>query len=341
MPLMESDLEHGQSQRKLLRGRAGTLYREIVEHGSLPARAQRFRAGGADHDALALLLDLGLVSREKDDVVAVDPTLVQSRVVAPLGIQAADLLAESSEWANAFAELGQVYRRTTSIGGPLTEIAGLANINRFLQSVVADAGEQLLTAQPAGARSAATLKVALARDARALENGVEMRTLYQHSARRSAATSEYVAAVTKLGAQVRTLDEFFNRLIVVDRRLAIVPGAAGTDVAVAIHDPGLVAYLADIFERYWERATEFTDRDDSTQRAIAEDVYNMTARMLLEGYSYNASAKRMGVSTRTYASYVAALKDEFGVETRFQLGHAMARAHLTGGGTRTDSDPEA
>ncbi len=341
MPVMESDLEQGPSRRELLRGRAGMLYREIVEHASLPARAQRFRSGGADHDALALLLDLGLVGREGDTVTALDPALVQSRVVAPLGAQAADLLAESSEWATAFAELGQIYRRTHSVGGPLTEIAGPANINRFLQSVVADADQELLTAQPAGARSAAILKVALARDTRALENGVRMRTLYQHSARRSTATNDYVAAVTKLGAQVRTLDEFFNRLIVVDRRLAIVPGAAGTDTAVAIHDPGLVAYLADIFERYWERATEFTDRGGSTQRAIAADVFNMTARMLLEGHSDNASAKRMGVSTRTYASYVAALKDEFGVETRFQLGHAMARTQLSGGGTGADSDLEA
>ena len=36
-----------------------------------------------------------------------------------------------------------------------------------------------------------------------------------------------------------------------------------------------------------------------------------------------ASAKRLGVSTRTYAGYIAALKDEYGVQTRFQLGYAM------------------
>ena len=45
--------------------------------------------------------------------------------------------------------------------------------------------------------------------------------------------------------------------------------------------------------------------------------------MLTEGHSDPASAKRVGVSTRTYASYVAALKEEYGVETRFQLGYAM------------------
>jgi hypothetical protein len=152
-----------------------------------------------------------------------------------------------------------------------------------------------------------------------------MRTLYQHSARRSVATREYVGRVVEHGAQVRTLDEFFNRLIVVDRRLAVVPGAEGTKLAIAIHDLNLVAYLADIFERYWERAREFTDREEPTRRAVADDVHNMTVRMLIEGHSDNASAKRMGVSTRTFAGYVAALKEEYDAQTRFQLGHAMGR----------------
>ncbi len=51
----------------------------------------------------------------------------------------------------------------------------------------------------------------------------------------------------------------------------------------------------------------------------------MTIRLLVEGHSDPASAKRLGVSTRTYAGYIAALKDEYGVQTRFQLGYAMGR----------------
>ena len=69
-----------------------------------------------------------------------------------------------------------------------------------------------------------------------LERGVDMRTLYQHTARRSKATRDHVDRILEQGAQVRTLDEFFNRLIVVDRRLAVIPGGA-PDVAVAIHEP--------------------------------------------------------------------------------------------------------
>ena len=56
--------------------------------------------------------------------------------------------------------------------------------------------------------------------------------------------------------------------------------------------------------------------------------------MLTEGHSDPASAKRVGVSTRTYASYVAALKEEYGVETRFQLGLAM-------GSRDSESAPES
>ena len=51
----------------------------------------------------------------------------------------------------------------------------------------------------------------------------------------------------------------------------------------------------------------------------------MTLRMLVEGHSDAASAKRLGVSARTYASYIAALKEEYGVQTRFQLGWAMSQ----------------
>jgi hypothetical protein len=51
----------------------------------------------------------------------------------------------------------------------------------------------------------------------------------------------------------------------------------------------------------------------------------MTLRMLVEGHSDAASAKRLGVSARTYASYIAALKEEYGVQTRFQLGWMMSQ----------------
>jgi hypothetical protein len=239
-----------------------------------------------------------------------------------MGRQVVELLDESAAWAETFGSLAQAFRRTPLHDSPLTEIRGLPAINRFLESVVDDAEQEILTAQPAGARRAVVLEQAVDRDLRALERGVVMRTLYQHTARRSKATREHVDRILERGAQVRTLDEFFNRLIVVDRRLAVIPGGA-PDVAVAIYDHNLVSYLADVFDRSWERGRAYTERGGSSESDIATEVRQLTVRMLTEGHSDPASAKRVGVSTRTYASYVAALKEEYGVETRFQLGYAM------------------
>ena len=76
---------------------------------------------------------------------------------------------------------------------------------------------------PQAGRDPRFLAMAALRDIELLERGVKMRTLYQHSARRSSVTHKYVAAVTARGAEVRTLDEFFNRMIVIDRRVAVIP----------------------------------------------------------------------------------------------------------------------
>jgi sugar-specific transcriptional regulator TrmB len=319
---------YGPAERKLLETTAARIYTNAVSHGSLRADDPRLAEGTEQRPALDLLVEVGLLrlDRSGSHYVPVDPAAVQSQIVVPLGQHGAELLTESAKWADAFNELGQAFRTSPQASvSPITDIHGLENINSFIQAAVNDCRRELLTAQPAGRRKATTLAVAGERDVKALERGVKMRTLYQHPARHSPPTREYVADITARGAEVRTLDEFFKRLIVVDRQLAIIPGPTGNNMAVAVRDKALIAYLVDIFERSWERAQPFTGSGSQVERNIAADVRAMTIRMLVEGHSDPASAKRLGVSTRTYAGYIAALKDEYDVETRFQLGHAMGR----------------
>ena len=326
---------YGPTERHLLETAARELYAEAVTLGGLPADDVRLAEGADAREALVLLLDVGLLRRSGDEglLQPVDPASVQSQVVVPLGARGAELLTESARWADAFSELGQLYRTSpVAAVSPITEIHGLDNINSFIHAAVNDSRTELLTAQPHGRRPANTLAEAENRDVKALDRGVRMRTLYQHSARHSPATREYVADIVSRGANVRTLDEFFRRLIVIDRQVAVVPASDNHHVAIAIHDASLIAYLVDIFERSWERAQPFNLSGNQAERAIAEDVRAMTIRLLVEGHSDPASAKRLGVSTRTYAGYIAALKEEYGVQTRFQLGYAMNadtdRAHL-------------
>lgn len=330
----------GPQERVVFEEQAAPLYEEIVTSGGLSAADKRISRSGELRRAFELLEEVGLVVKSEDGSQwrAVDPAAVQAQVVAPLGQQGAELIAESAHWAQAFNGLAHTWRRSPSaVGGPFAEIRGVT-IGNFLASLVSDAEEELLTAQPQDRRGVKQLGAAGAREIAVLKRGVKMRTLYQHAARRGADTRKYVAAVTAAGAEVRTLDEFFNRLIVVDRRIAVIPGHEGLTTAMVISEPSMVGYLVDMFERHWERARPFTNSESSLMRDIAAEQRAMTIRMLLEGRADPAGAKRLGVSPRTYAAYVADLKNEFEVETRFQLGYEMGKRGISG---REHDEPTA
>ncbi len=329
-----ADLDtYGADDRSLFEKEATSLYEEAVSNGGLPLADERISEGGVFHDAFQLLTRLNLLvhDRETDCWIAEDPSGVQSRVVNPLSQQGAKLLSESSEWARAFAGLGQAWRRSPQSAGrgPFTYVHSEA-IDPYIASLLDECEEEVLTAQPQTGRDPRKLALAVLRDTTALERGVRIRTLYQHSARRNAVTHKYVAAVTARGAEVRTLDEFFNRMIVLDQRIAIIPGPSSLASAVAIREPAIVAYLVDVFERSWERGRQFSNKDTSLMKDIAAEQRAMTMRMLIEGHPDPVSAKRLGVSQRTYAGYVADLKDEYEAQTRFQLGYTMGKLGVSG-----------
>ena len=194
----------GPDERIVFEEQATPLYEEIVTSGGMKATDARIAAGGELHTAFSLLVEVGLVTKGDDGLTwtAVDPAAVQARVVAPLGQQGAQMISESSHWANAFNTLGQAYRRSPSTqGGPVTELRG-DQIDRFLQDIVSGAQTELLTAQPQAGRSAAALREAANRDIAALQRGLSMRTIYQHSARRQTGTREYVRRVTAEGEKL-------------------------------------------------------------------------------------------------------------------------------------------
>jgi sugar-specific transcriptional regulator TrmB len=328
--------------RALFEGAGAALYEEIVSSGGIVVGEPRIVSGGDLHDAFEQLREMGLVRLDPDNEtwVGEDPALVHTRVVAPLTQQGAELLQESARWTEAFGSIAQAWRRApgATAGGPFRYLHGGETINSFLETTVPEAEEEVLTAQPQAARGNTQVMEHVLEGERALlERGVKILTLYQHAARRSTALREYVSALSPLGAEVRTQDEFFNRMIVVDRRVAIIPSPDDLQTALAIREPTIVAYLVDVFMRSWERARPFTSQEASVVKGIADEQRAMTMRMLVEGHSDPVSAKRLGVSPRTYAGYVADLKDEFDAETRFQLGYALGKIGLQEDGAESDS----
>lgn len=333
----------GPQDRALFESASTALYEEIVGSGGLADGDARILEGGELHAALEQLRAMGLVQHDHDTNtwVGEDPHTVQARVTSPLSNEGSHLLEESAHWAQAFGALSHAWRRAPqpSSHGPFTYLHEHA-IAPFIAGLVAECEEEMLTAQPQSGRNPRLLSDLVLRDTALLERGAKMRTLYQHSARRNSTTRQYVGAVTARGAEVRTLDEFFNRMIVVDRRVAVIPSPNDLRVAIAVRETSVVAYLVDVFERSWERARPFTSREASVMKDIAAEQRSMTMRMLIEGHSDPVSAKRLGVSPRTYAGYIADLKEEFEAETRFQLGYTIGRLGITGQDPEPPEDAE-
>ena len=285
----------------------GPRRRDLLEASSRTAPSPRRQADRHERPrapALRLLIDLGLLSDDQaaGGCVPVDPATVQRGSWRRWAGRAASCSTSRRRGPTCSATLGQAFRRSDAgSASPLTELRGCPTSTGSSTPPVDDAETELLAAQPAGARRAAVARAGGRTRHRALHRGVRMRMMYQHSARRSQATREYVERSTELGAEVRTLDEFFNRMIVIDRRLAVIPGMEGRRWRSRSTSPA------------WSRTSSTSSSGTGSGRAASRTASpapsatspsssrNMTVRMLAEGHSDPASAKRVGVSARTYA----------------------------------------
>jgi hypothetical protein len=204
---------------------------------------------------------------------------------------------------------------------------GLPDINRAIQNELDGARSEILTAQPDGSRPHAVLKDALDAVRRPLAAGVTMRTLYQHSTRFDEPTKEYVKAVTEFGVEVRTLPEFFERLIIIDRTVTFIPGSRDRTTAVVVREPAVVDFLADVFTRQWDRAEPFPFipvRAAEAAGDVIPDMRKSIQKLLIMGRSDKEIARRLGLSLRSLQTHVARLKEDYGAEHRLQLGYLMA-----------------
>ena len=88
-----------------------------------------------------------------------------------------------------------------------------------------------------------------------------------------------------------------------------------------LRPPAIIDAFVTLFDELWRRAEPLMSRD-----ASAQDVKLL--ELLSLGFKDEAIARQMGLGLRTVRRRVAALMDEHGVDTRFQLGLAVSRRGL-------------
>ena len=101
--------QYGADKRKLFETDGSRLFEDIAARGGVPHDDPLIKG---NPESVELLFELGLLRRDGMRYLVVDPHSVQDSIVTPLGQQGAQMISESSHWANAFNTLGQAYRRS-------------------------------------------------------------------------------------------------------------------------------------------------------------------------------------------------------------------------------------
>ncbi len=286
----------------------------------------------SDEPGVSELIKVGLLEPSPDGSALhpVDPRLVERRLAFAWRTRAWQMELQAAQVERAFEPLINAFTaQHTRAPQSLEYIHGMTEIGACVERISREATEEILTAQPGGGRSAGTLERALPLAQEQLRRGVRMKTLYQHSARFSEPTKRYVEAVSESGGEVRTLDEFFERIFVLDRSLALLPANEDRTSAVIVRDRALVSFLSDIFDRNWQRAMPFAPTGAANAAAeVMPDIHNMIKRLLVEGLPDSVIARRLGISERTFHTHLARIRREMGATTRLQLGYQLAREEL-------------
>ncbi|WP_159073133.1 hypothetical protein [Kitasatospora fiedleri] len=311
---------------------ARALYTRAVQSGGKLTGRHALPAD-RDDPALHELLDVGLLQPEVGPAgtyAVKDPQQLAEALSLGFQLEATRILHRSMATTQALQELHQEYLAYIAhpeSGGAIEYVQGRGNINENLAAIMASASNEMLTAQPGGGRGEDALKIAIARDMEFVERGGTIRTIYQPSARYSNPTISYVQAVTQEGCQVRTLDEAFAKLIVIDRKVAVITvgDEQNRDRAAFVRDDAVIDYIVGVFHSQWERAIPFTGGHEIPPQVVSS-MRKQIIRMMLEGIAHRTIARRIGLSERTLARHIAEMREEYGVETLFQLGWKIAQA---------------
>ncbi|MCX4487894.1 LuxR C-terminal-related transcriptional regulator [Streptomyces anulatus] len=197
------------------------------------------------------------------------------------------------------------------------------DIDPMLELAAEDCRTEVLTAQPGGPRPVHALSRAQERDTAMLERGVAMRTIYQHSARFNSSTEAYAARLGAAGAEIRTLEVLFPRLIIFDRRVAFIP--AREPEALLIRHRDVVSYLVGVFELAWQAASPIESAYKSRRDGLViSDVQKAISRLLLIEEKDAAIARRLGISERSCRQHIAAIMAQLGARNRTHLGFLLA-----------------
>ncbi|MER6450433.1 helix-turn-helix transcriptional regulator [Streptomyces venezuelae] len=206
-------------------------------------------------------------------------------------------------------------------GAEVKYLVGLDAIRDHLKILNGQVAEELLTFAPGGPQKPENMQASRPLNQQLLRRGVQMRTVYLNSIRNDRPTMEHAHWLTEQGCEVRTVPSLPNRMIIYDRKLAMIASDADDTGAgaVQVSSPGMVTALLTLFDSVWQAADQL---EAPVQPAPGELTCQQAEalRLLALGLTDEAIATRLAVSPRTARRITSSLMTHLGARSRFQAG---------------------
>lgn len=308
-----------------------SVYRAMLTHPQDDAAALRDRLGLSEAQvraSLDRLSELALVRvscERKGSLRAVSPDvgieLLIVRQQAELAAQQQRLEASRLAAAQLIAEYAEL--KTGAVRSPVQELTGLDEIRDRIAALAMDLRDEIMTFAPGGGHKPESIEASKPHDERLLERGIRMRTIYLDSVRNSQATVDYITWLASLGGEVRTAPELPTRMIIFDRATALIPVSSDDSAAGAavLTGQGTLAALCALFDSVWTQAEPLSALPAPARNADGLTAQEVTAlRLLAQGLTDEAIARRLGVSPRTARRVVTDLMERLGARCRFEFG---------------------
>ncbi|RKT04580.1 regulatory LuxR family protein [Streptomyces sp. 3211.6] len=283
-------------------------------------------------DGLDRLVDLELLTPSRENTGGLRAVSPEAGLEQILRRQEEDLLRRQQELAlskaaaaRAVAEFAGLRPNTETDGAE--RLVGLDAIQSRLEVLGRELTSECLSIMPGGAQSQASLDASKPLDEQALARGIQMRAVYQDSARNDQATLAYAQWTTDRGGQVRTSPVLPPRLVIFDRKTAVVPidPANSRLGALCTTAPGIVAPLVTLFEQTWETAVPLgAAREQAPDAGITAGERELL-KLLASGLTDEAAGKRLGVSLRTVRRQMSGLMERLNAASRFEAGLRAAQ----------------
>ncbi|MBR7830430.1 helix-turn-helix domain-containing protein [Actinospica sp. MGRD01-02] len=177
-----------------------------------------------------------------------------------------------------------------------------------------------------------------------LARGVKARGVYERASLLDPAKLAEVQEMITAGETAVMVPELPFKLAVVDRRRALLPLGAGTELTAAliVRPSPLLDALIEVFETQWARGmpvprpagrTGARAEGQDAGREAAPDAEGRSAwegllTMLSAGMTDEAIARQLGVSARTVQRRISDLMETLGSRNRFQAGVQAVRHGL-------------